>query len=283
MGQTYTFSQEELQLWRAEGYVVRRSVFSGAEVERLLRDSELAGQRCMEAARFDRKQYFNFNNATGQSMSIYAGLDHTGTAFEAMCRDPRIIDAAFQLFGPRQYIHHCKFMNKKAFDGVAWLWHQDYGYWQAMGSVRPEMFSAMALFDRATVENGCLMVLPGSHRLGRLKHCEDGDTGGDLPMTFLPNSSMKEVCQKIAPVPVLCEAGDVIFFDCNLVHSSGHNLSPHDRRAAIVAFNTDANRPEMHRNWPLATRGGTNDILAYLTAADWKPILSRIQLSASRE
>jgi ectoine hydroxylase len=271
MNYPYGFTPDELLRWRDDGYVIRRRVFSSAEVERLLRDSGLAAQRCKEAAKFDKQQYFMFNNSSGSSLSIYAGLDHTGTAFEAMCRDPRLVDAAFQLFGARQYIHHCKFMNKKAFDGIAWLWHQDYGYWQTMGSIRPDMFSAMVMFDPATPDNGCLTVLPGSHKLGRLEHRDDGDTGGELMMTFLPNSTMQNVCETFKPLPLESEPGDVIFFDCNLMHCSGHNLSPRDRRAAIIAFNTDANRPDAHRHWPLAGRGVVEDILDYTTETDWKP------------
>lgn len=250
---------------------MRKSVFSTQEVDRLLQDGELAAKRCKEASAIDQKQYFMYNNASGQTMSIYAGLDHTGTAFEAMCRDPRIIDPAFQLFGEQQYIHHCKFMNKKAFDGIAWLWHQDYGYWQGMGSVKPDMFSVMVFLDHAVPENGCLTVLPGSHKLGRLPHREDGDTGGGLTMTFLSNSTMKEVCARIKPLPITCAPGDCIFFDCNLMHSSGHNLSPYDRRASIVAYNTDENRPGVHKGWPLVRPGRVEDILNFQTDQNWTP------------
>jgi ectoine hydroxylase len=267
---SYPLRGAELEAWNELGYVLRRRAFSAAEVGRLLQDADLAIGRCKQAAEVDAEQYFIFANASGDTASICAGLDHSGTAFEALCRDPRLVDAAFQLFGERQYIHHAKLMNKKAFDGVAWLWHQDFGYWQDMGSIRPEMFSAMLFLDRATVDNGCLQVLPGSHREGHLPHRKDGDTGGGLRQTYVGDAIMSRMCQRYRPTPILAEPGDVLFFDCNLLHASGHNLSPQDRRAVIVAFNSDANRPAMHRGWPAVERGGFGGILDYQTRGEWR-------------
>jgi ectoine hydroxylase len=259
----------ELERWSRDGYVLRRGAFARDEVERLLADAELAIARCREANAVDRKQYFLFENASGGSASICAGLDHSGTAFEALCRDPRLLDPARQLFGERQYIHHAKLMNKVAFAGVAWLWHQDYGYWQDMGSVRPDLFSAMLFLDEATSENGCLQVMPGSHRGGRVPHRTDGDTGGGLRQTHIGGAAMRDLCRRHRQLSILAAPGDLLLFDCNLVHASGHNLSPSDRRAAIVAYNADANRPGAHGGWPLAERGQEGDLLAFRTRDRW--------------
>jgi len=43
--------------------------------------------------------------------------------------------------------------------------------------------------------------------------------------------------------PITGEPGDVLFFDCNLLHGSGHNLSPLPRKTFIIAYNDLANRP----------------------------------------
>ena len=54
--------------------------------------------------------------------------------------------------------------------GNHWVWHQDYGYWYNNRAVAPNMGSCMVALDPATRHNGCLQVLKGSHRLGRLDH-----------------------------------------------------------------------------------------------------------------
>ena len=90
-------------------------------------------------------------------------------------------------------------------------------------------------------------------------------------MTFLPNETMKKICERLQSIPILADPGDALFFDCNLMHCSGHNLSPHDRRAAIVAYNADDNRPPGHQDWPLVQRESTRDILKYKTIQNWRP------------
>lgn len=265
----WRLSPEERAAWSRDGFVLRRGCFDAEECARLLADAELAITRCRDAHAVDRSQYFLFADASGEQAMICAGLDHSGTAFEAMCRDPRLVDPAMQLFGTAQYIHHAKLMNKRAFEGTAWLWHQDYGYWQDMGSVRPDMCSVMVFLDRAALDNGCLLVIPGSHRGGRLPHRRDGDTGGGLKQVFLPAESVASLCRGREPLPIEAAPGDVLWFDCNLAHASGHNLSPRHRRAAIVAFNADHNRPPQHRGWPLVMRGAPDAIRTYRTRATW--------------
>ncbi|HYE08344.1 MAG TPA: phytanoyl-CoA dioxygenase family protein [Planctomycetota bacterium] len=267
----HVLTPAEIAAWHRDGFVLRRAVFAIGETERLLADADLAMARCRDAARSDAAQYFTFANADSGSASIAAGLDHSGTAFEALCRDPRVIDPVFQLFGEQQYIHHAKLMNKTAFTGIAWLWHQDYGYWQDIGSVRPDMVSAMVFLDAARRDNGCLLVMPGSHRRGRHEHRCGGDTGGGLSQTHLPAPILRELCARHPIVAIEAEPGDLLLFDCNLAHASGHNLSADDRRAVIVAYNTDANRPAAHRDWPLVRRGAEGAISGFRTRGEWAP------------
>ncbi len=267
----HALAPAEIAAWHRDGFVLRRGAFTIDETGRLLADADLAVTRCREAAQHDPAQYFTFANAAGGSASIAAGLDHNGTAFEALCRDPRLIDPVFQLFGDRQYIHHAKLLNKAAFTGIAWLWHQDYGYWQDMGSIRPDMVSAMVFLDPARRDNGCLLVMPGSQREGRHEHRCGGDAGGGLAQTHLPGPAMRDLCARYRIHAIEAEPGDLLLFDCNLVHASGHNLSERDRRAAIVAFNSDANRPTAHRDWPLVERGEVDAISGFRTRASWIP------------
>ena len=57
---------------------------------------------------------------------------------------------------------------KEARVGGAWTWHQDYGYWYGNAVLYPDLVSVFIAVDRATRENGCLQVLEGSHRCGRV-------------------------------------------------------------------------------------------------------------------
>jgi phytanoyl-CoA hydroxylase len=100
-------------------------------------------------------------------------------------------------------------------------WHQDTGYAYA----EPQWGSItcwIPLVD-ATIENGCIWVVPGAHRQGTLKHwktdigmvCKEGDDGA---------------------VAVEAKVGDVIVFSSLTPHKSGPNLSQGVRKAYIAQY-----------------------------------------------
>ena len=62
-------------------------------------------------------------------------------------------------------------MQKEPKVGGAWEWHQDYGYWYKNEFLFPDqMISVMVAITKANKENGCLQVIKGSHKLGRIEH-----------------------------------------------------------------------------------------------------------------
>jgi ectoine hydroxylase-related dioxygenase (phytanoyl-CoA dioxygenase family) len=139
------------------------------------------------------------------------------------------------LLGEEVGFYHGKVMLKEAGTGGAWEWHQDYGYWYNNGFVFPRMMSAFVALDKATRENGCLQVLRGSHRLGRLEHQKIGTQTGVDPERI---PSIEPLFER-----VYCEMdpGTVLFFDCNLLHASQANTSDHSRRSFILCYNALSN------------------------------------------
>lgn len=119
--------------------------------------------------------------------------------------------------------------------GGAWEWHQDYGYWYDQGFAFPRMVSASIAVDPATRTNGCLEVLRGSHRLGRVTHGQFGTQTGIDPTRIKALEPLFERVQ--------CEMkpGSVLFFHCNLLHCSAANLSEYPRRSVIMCYNALAN------------------------------------------
>ena len=85
------------------------------------------------------------------------------------------------LGGEEIYHYHSKLMMKEAKTGGAFLWHQDYGYWYQNGILTPDMGSVFIPVDPCTRKNGCLQVLKGSHRMGRINHFLIGEQSGADP------------------------------------------------------------------------------------------------------
>lgn len=106
-------------------------------------------------------------------------------------------------------------------------WHQDHGYWRC---TQPDLITAWVAFDDVTTQNGCMLVVPGSHRWGL------------LPESDFFNTDIETVRARLAartghafePVPCELPAGAVSFHHCLTVHASGPNLTPRPRRSLVL-------------------------------------------------
>ncbi len=117
--------------------------------------------------------------------------------------------------------------------GPPMRWHQDYGYWYKNQFLFPDqMLSVMVAFNRATVENGCLQVIKGSHKLGRVEHGFAGEQVG-------ASQTMVDNCFKLGMELVYAELepGDALFFHANTLHRSEANTSDKPRWSFISAYN----------------------------------------------
>jgi hypothetical protein len=102
-------------------------------------------------------------------------------------------------------------------------WHQDNAYF----SVAPlnSIIGVWIALDDATVENGCMHVIPGGHQVGALRHFHGSDC--EIVKGRLDTSKAVAV-----PVP----AGGALFFYGLLPHETPANRSPHRRRALQFHF-----------------------------------------------
>ena len=103
------------------------------------------------------------------------------SVYGVAARTARVVDTAEALIGEPVYHFQSKLTAKDPHVGGAWEWHQDYGYWYYNGCLRPDMLSFMVALDRADRDNGCLQIIRGSHRLGRIDHVtiSDKQNGAD--------------------------------------------------------------------------------------------------------
>ncbi|GFO39837.1 ectoine dioxygenase-like [Plakobranchus ocellatus] len=173
----------------------------------------------------------------------HPGKDLTGM----VCRCEKIVSTVEKLLGGEVYHYHTKLMMKEAFTGGAHVWHQDYGYWYKNGCLFPDMVTVFIAIDRCWKENGCLQILQGSHKCGRIEHLMvGGQTGADMVRV--------EELKKVLPLQyVELEPGDALFFHCNLLHTSAPNESAHRRWAFLCAYNKASNNPIVEHHHPQYT------------------------------
>ena len=230
---------ELISEYEAKGYVLLRGLFDEATIQLLGR-----------AAKEDRElDALSFGRVDGAGNVVRLSLwNHPGdTLYGMFARCESIVRTAETLLGGEVYHYHSKMIMKDARVGGAWAWHQDYGYWYQNGVLAPQLCSASIAVDRATRENGCLQVIEGSHRLGRIDHVLTGDqAGADL-------ERVQAILERLPLVYVEMEPGDVLFFHCNLLHRSAENRSEYPRWSMICCYNAASNDPYKESHHPRYT------------------------------
>lgn len=221
-------TQTDVENYHRDGYVLAPNLFCEEEVAAMVAAIE-GGGRVSSTVR-ERQD----SGGKKAKLAIWHELGDDIWAAASIC--PRIVNGVRILLGEEIAFFHGKVMLKEAKSGGAWEWHQDYGYWYLYEQFAyPRLLSAFVALDAATKENGCLQVLRGSHKLGRLEHTIIGDQTGVEP------KRMEQVLPLFERVHCEMSRGSVLFFHCNLLHTSAPNNSDRHRRSFIMCYNALAN------------------------------------------
>lgn len=238
--------------YRRDGFLLVDDLFTADEIAVMVAACDTG--RAAEA--------WDAPDASGLSsrLSLWSELGDDVWAAAATC--PRVADSLRILMGEDIAFFHGKVMMKTAGTPGSVEWHQDYGYWYDQGFPFPRMASVWFPLDAATRQNGCLEVLRGSHRLGRLEHRSAGSqTGAEASRLEFIRPLFEHLALEMRP-------GSALFFDSLLLHGSGPNRSAAHRRAAILCYNALANLP-LHPTPSLQRRcptGSDDAILAHARA-----------------
>ncbi|WP_079148533.1 phytanoyl-CoA dioxygenase family protein [Streptomyces agglomeratus] len=181
---------------------------------------------------------------------------HGCHAFDDLCaalvRHPRLVALAEELTGKPVYVYQFKVNLKQAHEGAAWPWHQDYAFWsEEDGMPRPDAVNIAVSLDDIHEDNGPLIVIPGSHRMGLFDVPEKSDGEGftwqqhvsaDLSYT-VSEQRAEDLARKHGRVRIMGPAGTVHAFHPSIVHSSSNNLSPDRRALLLITYNAVDNAP----------------------------------------
>jgi phytanoyl-CoA hydroxylase len=229
---TFQLSAQQTENYHNDGYVIVRNFLSDQETKKLhdiaLQDDAM------------RKHSFDLNDQTGKKTKLALWYKPGNDAYGLLSKSERIIESVDKLMdGHAPVCHfHSKLMQKEPKVGGAWEWHQDYGYWYKNEFLFPDqMMSVMIAITDANKENGCLQVIKGTHKMGRVDHGFSGEQVGasqhyvDLALKTLPL------------IYVELKAGDALFFHSNILHRSEANLSDRSRWSLISCYNRSSNVP----------------------------------------
>jgi ectoine hydroxylase-related dioxygenase (phytanoyl-CoA dioxygenase family) len=144
-------------------------------------------------------------------------------------------DLALTLIGRDADLRFSITMTKTADHGEPLDWHQDWGLDQDRGHHR---ISCWVAITRADVGNGCVWVIPGSHKGPLLEH--------KVSETHPPDRGIMKLDASGA-IPVELKAGQVLVLHPQVIHGSGRNVSGKERMAVTMSYQTP--KPQYDVRW----------------------------------
>jgi ectoine hydroxylase-related dioxygenase (phytanoyl-CoA dioxygenase family) len=227
---TTTLTPQQIDLFHKDGYVIVKNFLTPAAVEKLY--STAIGDNTME------NNAINVTDQTGKNSKLSLWFTPGNDVFGYLTRSESMVNGVAALLDSDAPVchFHSKLMQKEPKVGGAWEWHQDYGYWYKNQFMFPDqLISVMVALTPANKQNGCLQVIKGSHKLGRINHGFAGEqVGADMVMVNNALKTMDLVYVEIEP-------GDALFFHSNILHRSEANLSDHPRWSIISCYASQSN------------------------------------------
>jgi ectoine hydroxylase-related dioxygenase (phytanoyl-CoA dioxygenase family) len=203
-------SAAAVERFRTDGWFLVDDVFTGPECDEIVGHVE---QAALELSLGDREA----------GPLTYRPMMHlTSPALTAVACDPRWAAIVLPLLGPDVRLYWEQAVAKPPQARTELPWHQDNGYTPL---IPEEYVTCWLALDDADEGNGCLAVLPGSHRAGTQRH-HDGGSG-----PFRVGYDGDE-----AGVAVPVRRGSVLVFSSLLMHRSGPNTTDRPRRAWILQY-----------------------------------------------
>ncbi|MES2646962.1 MAG: phytanoyl-CoA dioxygenase family protein [Bacteroidota bacterium] len=230
--QQFELTNDQIAGYQKDGYVVVRNFLRTNEVDKLYaiatHDDTLL------------KHAFDLNDQSGKKTKLTLWYTPGNDAYGLLTKSRRMVNSVDKLLdGDSAVCHfHSKLMQKEPRVGGAWEWHQDYGYWYKNQFLFPDqMMSVMVAITEANKNNGCLQVIKGSHKMGRIEHGFAGEqVGASQLYVDLVLKTNELIYVELMP-------GDALFFHSNLLHRSEANLSDTARWSLISCYNRSQNIP----------------------------------------
>jgi hypothetical protein len=238
----HRLTDAETEAMERDGYVLREATFTRDEcaeitdaceelLESLVKDRQ--GKRYhVGSYTFDPDQLTGCTIKWEGDSDIVHGLEpfaHLSPTLEKWAYDPRFTEPSIPFVKDENPVLFTEKLNlKRPFHGGPNPWHQDWPYWE-FAPDRSRIVTAMLFLDDATLENGTLEVIPGSHTKGPWKQRTDRDLFGNLEMDPAEAEGQPTVALEVP-------AGSVVWFGALLVHKSEPNRSDKERRTLLYSY-----------------------------------------------
>ncbi len=226
----HILTEQEVSAYHSDGFVIIKSLFSKEEIDKLY--------RVATADKIMKDNAVDLNDQSGKKTRLTLWFKPGDDIYSLLVRSKRMVKSVEKLLDSDSPVchFHSKLMQKEPRVGGAWEWHQDYGYWYKNQFLYPDQLtSVMIALTEANKANGCLQIIKGSHKLGRVNHGFAGEqVGADMVMVNHALETLEHMYVELQP-------GDALFFHPNLLHRSEGNTSEMPRWSLISCYNSLSN------------------------------------------
>jgi ectoine hydroxylase-related dioxygenase (phytanoyl-CoA dioxygenase family) len=219
----------QIQQYREQGFLVIEGFLDASELAEWRSVTEdavrerLASDSAAMTNQHDPKSYY----ARVFTQCIKLADTHAG--MRTLMHDSRLGELAGTLSGADGIrIWHDQALIKPPF-GNPTGWHLDNPYWSFSS---PQSLSIWVALDDATLGNGCMWYVPGTHKEERYENVNIGQNLADL-FDVYPE------WRSIEPVSCPCPAGTAVFHSGLVAHGAGANMTNRPRRAMTCAYMPD--------------------------------------------
>lgn len=236
-----SFSELEREQFARDGYIIVRQLAAKPQLAQMLAVTRDSLAREIAPVEYEAELHY-----PGAPQSLNAEGGHTVRRLkQAISRDfcftewvtsPALAGRLRQLLGPDVVMpmaHHNCIMTKQPRYSSDTGWHQDIRYWSFE---RPELVSVWLALTPENAHNGCLYVIPGTHRmkLDPRRYDEASFLRPDLP----ENQAL--IAQAVRAE---LEPGDGLFFHALTFHAASRNHSDATKMSVVFTFRPADNRP----------------------------------------
>jgi ectoine hydroxylase-related dioxygenase (phytanoyl-CoA dioxygenase family) len=233
-----SITDEQIEFYQTNGFVAIEGFLDSEELETWRATTDEAVAHRLEAAKTAKGWGEDANSLSnqGDQDNYYAQvftqcvrLADTHDGMNRLMLDPRLGEAAgklAQVDGIR--IWHDQALIKPPF-GNPTAWHLDNPYWSFSS---PDSLSIWVALDDATLANGCMWYLPGTHKTARFDNVGIGQNQRDLFKVY-------PEWEQIDSVSVAVPAGSAVFHNGLAAHGAGANMTRGQRRAMTCAYMPD--------------------------------------------
>jgi ectoine hydroxylase-related dioxygenase (phytanoyl-CoA dioxygenase family) len=230
-------TKRQIKQYQDDGYIVIEDFLNLKELAHWRAVTEDAVQQRL----IERNGLTNQNNPDAYYAQVFTQcvrLADTHAGMAELMLDERLGEVAGKLAGVSGIrIWHDQALFKPPY-GNPTAWHLDNPYWSFYS---PDAISIWVALDDATLHNGCLWYLPGTHKTARYDNSGIGENLADLFKVYPEWRSLEAM-------PAPARAGSAVFHNGLIAHGAGANMTPRPRRAMTCAYMPDGSTFNGQRN-----------------------------------